>query len=75
MIFHNYRRILVLCHESPIGLAVKIFKKNTNLEWRFKSRGYLISRVVKKYILRLFNFAVWSLQNISRVCNLAIPEN
>ena len=35
-------------------------------------RGYLISRLEKDYILQLFNFGIWWLQNISQVFNFAI---
>ena len=33
--------------------------------------GYLISQLEKKNILRVFNFAIWWLQNISQVFNFA----
>ena len=32
-----------------------------------KFRGYLISRLEKNYILQVFNFRIWRLQNISQV--------
>ena len=32
-----------------------------------KFRGYLISQLEKNYILRVFNFRIWLLQNISQV--------
>ena len=37
-----------------------------------KFRGYLILRLEQSYTLPAFNFAIWRLQNISRVSNLAI---
>ena len=36
--------------------------------------GYLISRLENNYILRVFNFAIWWLQNISRVFNFPIKK-
>ena len=37
-----------------------------------KFRGYLISQLEKNYVLRVFNFAIWRLLNISQVFNFAI---
>ena len=37
-----------------------------------KFHGYLISRLEKNYISRVFNFAIWWLQKISQVFNFAI---
>ena len=37
-----------------------------------KFRGYLISRLENNYILRIFNFAIWSIRNILRVFNFGI---
>ena len=37
-----------------------------------KFRGYLVSRLEENCVLLVFNFAIWWLQNISRVFNFTI---
>ena len=48
-------------------------KWQTNITLKvLKFRGYLISRLEEKNILRVSNFAIWWFQRISRVFNFAI---
>ena len=67
----DYRNILKLICRPLAFTSYKALEVWNYLKG-IKFRGYLISRLEKNYILRVFNFVIWWLQNILRVFNFAI---